>query len=254
MITRRSWFKLFLFLILFLPSGLSFAREELPTATTSAIVEDDNKEDSMDKGKKKKKDSDLDFLQFQMNKLSLRFFLRLALNLFFTFLVIRLVYFPATRQLGFFHTFFIFNTVVFLLTSLLSKVDLSIGTAFGMFAVFSVLRFRTEGLSAKDMTYLFLVIAIGLINAVAKGTFIDLLVINLIILLIAFLLDSNLLLKARDQSKTISYDNIEMIKPVNYSLLLEDLRKRTGLEITRASVDTIDFLKDSCQIVIYYKI
>ncbi len=149
--------------------------------------------------------------------------------------------------------FFVFNTIIFLITYLLSKVDLSLGAAFGLFAVFSILRFRTEGLSAKDMTYLFLAIAIGLINAVSKGTILEVIVINSIILTITFFLDSAVFNKNRELNKIIYYDNIEMVKPENYSLLIEDLKKRTGLEITRASIDSLDFLKDSCKIIIYYK-
>src|SRR5688572_3941200 len=112
-------------------------------------------------------------------KLSPKFFMRLGINLLSTFILVRFIYFPAHKSREYFFTFFIFNLVIFLITFLLNKVEMSLGAAFGLFAVFTMLRYRTEGISIKDMTYLFLVIAIGLINAVSKGGWDELILVNI---------------------------------------------------------------------------
>lgn len=128
---------------------------------------------------------------------------------------------------------------------------MSLGAAFGLFAVFSMLRYRTEGISTKDMTYLFIVIAIGLICAVSKGTYFELSLITAILIAFTYALDGNWLVR-NELVKTIQYENIELIKPENYNALIDDLKKRTGLNIHRASVNRIDFLKDIAVVKIYY--
>ena len=141
---------------------------------------------------------------------------------------------------------------------MLNKVDLSLGAAFGLFAVFGMLRYKTEEISIKDMTYLFLNIAIGLICAVTKikGTedvyeYIFLIGLNAIIFTIIYLLESNVFIK-RESVKLVNYEKIENIKSENQNLLLEDLKQRTGIDIHRISIQKIDFLKDSAQIKIYF--
>lgn len=185
------------------------------------------------------------------DKLSLKFFLRLAIDFVSLFILIRVIYFSIYGKKDFFFTFFLFNIVIFIITYLLNKVDLSMGAAFGLFAVFSLLRYRTEDISAKDMTYLFIVIAMGLISAVSKGTYFELGVINSIILLSAFLLDGNLFMR-NEKSQSIVYENIEMIKPENQQLLIDELKKRTGLEIHKVSIGKLDFLRDTAMVKIYY--
>ncbi len=125
------------------------------------------------------------------------------------------------------------------------------GAAFGLFAVFSMLRYRTEGISTKDMTYLFIVIAMGLICAVSKATYFELIIINLILIAFTYMLDGNWLVR-NELVKSIIYENIEMIRPENYSALMDDLRKRTGLDIHKVSVNKIDFLKDVASVQVYY--
>ena len=117
--------------------------------------------------------------------------------------------------------------------------------------MFSLLRYRTEDISARDMTYLFTVIALGLISSVNKGTMLEILLINCIILLAAWMLDGNILMKT-EFVKTLQYENIELIKPENHELLIEDLRKRTGLNIHKVSIGRMDFLRDTATIKIYY--
>lgn len=193
-----------------------------------------------------------------MEKISFKLLFRLAIDFASVFILIRLVYFRVYKRSELFFTFFIFNLVIFLICFLLNKVDLSMGAAFGLFAVFSMLRYRTEDISIKDMTYLFLVIAIGLINAVSKikgasesYEFAFLGIINGLVILLAFLLESKLLFK-KELIQIIIYDNIELIKSQNENLLIEDIKKRTGIDVKRVSIGKIDFLKDSALIKVYY--
>ena len=132
------------------------------------------------------------------------------------------------------------------------------GAAFGLFAVFSMLRYRTEDISIKDMSYLFLVIAIGLVAAVTKikdtsdgYEYLFLGLINTIVILSAYLFESSLLFK-KENVQLIIYEKIELIKANATDELLLDLRERTGLNIHRISISKIDFLKDSAQIKVYY--
>ncbi len=178
-------------------------------------------------------------------------YIRLAIDFVSVFILVRLIYYPNYKKREFFFTFFIFNLTIFFITFLLNTVDISIGAAFGLFAVFSMLRYRTEGISMKDMTYLFLFIAIGMITAILKGSWGELMLLNSLILGFTYALESNFLLK-KELSKTILYENIEMIKPENHPALVEDLRKRTGLKVHRISIDKIDFLKDKAVIQAYY--
>ena len=128
---------------------------------------------------------------------------------------------------------------------------MSMGAAFGLFAVFSMLRYRTEGIYMKDMTYLFLAIAMGLITAVSKGNWDELSLLNLIIIAFTYLLESNLFLK-KEASKIIQYENIEMIKPEFQAALIADLESRTGIKINRIAISKVDFLRDTAIIRIYY--
>jgi hypothetical protein len=125
------------------------------------------------------------------------------------------------------------------------------GAAFGLFAVFSMLRYRTEGITTKDMTYLFIVIAIGLICAVSKATYFELGIINAILIGFTYTLDGNWLVR-NEMVKTVQYENIEMIKPENYNALVQDLKNRTGLNIHHVAINRVDFLKDVAVLKIYY--
>jgi len=185
------------------------------------------------------------------DKLGPKFFIRLLIDVLSITTLIRLVYYPIYRKKDFFFTFFLFNIVIFILTYLLNKVDLSMGAAFGLFAVFSLLRYRTENISAKDMTYLFTVIAMGLITSVNKGTYFETIIINLIIILFAYFLDGNILVK-NEKSQLIQYEKIELIQPAKEAELIADLKNRTGLNVHKVSINYIDFLKDTAELTVYY--
>lgn len=244
-LTYKTLFKIILFMSLLLPSPTLKAQETFTSSETSI------QEETLGEKKKKKKGGDADFFVVGFDKLSASFFARMLIDILSVLILIRFIYYPIYHKKDFFFTFFLFNIVIFVITYLLNKVDLSMGAAFGLFAVFSLLRYRTENISAKDMTYLFVVIALGLISAVNKGTFIETSIINGIILLIAYSLDANLFIK-NESTKRIQYENIELVRPENSMLLLEDLKKRTGLNIHKISIDDINFLRDTATLTIHY--
>lgn len=184
-------------------------------------------------------------------KLSSKFFIRLLIDLVSVFILIRLIFYRNYKKADQYLTFFAFNLVIFLITYLLNKVEMSMGAAFGLFAVFSMLRYRTESISTKDMTYLFLVIAIGLLSAISKGGWDELTLLNSIILLLTFLLESNWLIK-KEFTKMIQYEKIELILPEKRQELIQDLKNRTGLNIYRVEIQEIDFLKDATRMIVYY--
>ncbi len=185
------------------------------------------------------------------DKVSGKFLMRLGIDLVAVFVIVRLVYFKNYRRTDLFLTFFVFNLIIFLITFLLNKVEMSMGAAFGLFAVFSMLRYRTEGISTKDMTYLFLVIAIGLIMAISKGSWDDLSLLVAIIITVTALLESNVLMK-KEHTKTIIYDNIKLVPTAKREELLADLTTRTGLAVHRVEIQHIDFLKDAATMTIFY--
>jgi hypothetical protein len=245
--TRNSIFKFLLLLVLLAPAP----------SPVHAQDSTDTEQTNPDKKKKKGKtevdapEEAGDFFQFRMDKLSFTFFMRLLIDLVSMFILIGLIYYPNYNKKDFFFTFFMFNLVMFFITYLLNKVQLSTGAAFGLFAVFSLLRYRTEDISAKDMTYLFCVIALGLVTAVNKGNLFEICVINAMMIFMAFLLDGNLILR-QEMIKNVQYDNIEMIKPENHAALIEDLKKRTGLNIHKISIGRVDYLRDTANVKVYY--
>ena len=183
-------------------------------------------------------------------KLTGRFAYNLALDIIAMLIIFGFIYFPNYRNKEFMFTFFLFNIIIFVITFVLNKTSISMGAAFGLFAVFSMLRYRTEGISMKEMTYLLIAIALGLINAIGLNL-LPISVFNLIIIVFIFILDHPIVFK-QEVSKSIIYENIELIKPDDEQLLLEDLRKRTGINIHRFTITAIDFLKDATSINIYY--
>jgi hypothetical protein len=194
----------------------------------------------------------------ELLKVFQKFSFRFLIDIVSVFILVRLVYYRVYKRSDLFFTFFIFNIVIFLICFLLNKVELSMGAAFGLFAVFSMLRYRTEDISIKDMSYLFLVIAIGLIAAVTKikdtsdaYEYLFLGLINAIIVAIAFIFDTSVFFK-KELVKIINYEKIELIKKEKQAELIEDIKNRTGIEVHRISIGKIDFLKDSAQIKIYY--
>lgn len=185
------------------------------------------------------------------DKVSVKFLSRFLVDIVSVFILVRFIYFRHYRRTDLFLTFFGFNIIIFLITYLLNKVEMSMGAAFGLFAVFSMLRYRTENISAKDMTYLFFAIALGLITAISKGSWDDLGIMCIIMLALTALLEGGWLMK-KENTKVIMYDKINLITPERREELILDLKERTGLNIHRVNIQEIDFLKDAANIIIYY--
>jgi hypothetical protein len=184
-------------------------------------------------------------------KLNGKFVIRLAIDLLTTFIIIRLIYFRHYKRTELFLTFFAFNVTIFLIAYLLNRVEMTMGAAFGLFAVFSMLRYRTENISTKDMTYIFIVIAVGLVMAISRGGWDELGLIGLIVVTLMALLESDWLIR-REFIQEVYYDRIELVQPHRRAELLTDLRERTGLDIIRIEIGNIDLLRDAARITIYY--
>ncbi|MEY4084726.1 MAG: hypothetical protein RL074_513 [Bacteroidota bacterium] len=187
------------------------------------------------------------FVNTIFNSLGLRY----LLNLVSVFIVFRFIYFRNYRKTDLFLTFFGFNSIIFFISFMLNKVEISTGAGFGLFAVFSVLRYRTEGIGAKDMTYLFLSISIGLLTAIGPSDGIEISLFCFVIIVLTFILENSIWGK-KEASKIIVYDSLDFINQSQKQELVDDLKSKTGLEIHKISVDSIDYLKDSCTITIYF--
>ncbi len=181
------------------------------------------------------------------------FLLRLLINTVTMIILIRFVYYNIYVKRDFYFTFFLINFIIFLLAYMLEKTKAfsSLGGAFGLLAAFSLLRFRTESITTKDMTYLFIIMTIGLLNSIMKGAYIEIIGLNALIILAVFIVDGNKLMK-NQKTKTLEYNSIENIKPENHPQLIEDLRARTGLDIQKISIEHIEFGKNRVIIKIYY--
>ncbi len=174
-------------------------------------------------------------------------------NLIVITIIVRYIYYPITKNKDYLFTYFLISLTVFLLCILLDNVKLQLGFALGLFAIFGIIRYRTDPIPIKEMTYLFLVIGISVVNALSnkKITHAELLFANSIIIFVAYGLERLWLLK-HETRKNITYEKIELIVPEKRKELLEDLRKRTGIDIIRVEVRRIDFLRDTANIRIFY--
>ena len=182
-------------------------------------------------------------------------FFRFGLNLGVVLLLARWLYYSGSRRKDYLFTYILISSVIFLLCYLLESVKLQMGFALGLFAIFGIIRYRTDQIPIKEMTYLFMIIGVSVINSLfsRKTGVAEVLFTNLIIIVITYGFEKVWLLK-HESSKTIIYEKIELIKPENYDLLQADLIERTGLEsIKRIEVGRIDFLRDTCRLKIYYE-
>lgn len=180
-------------------------------------------------------------------------FFRFLFNTSMVFLIIRFIYYPIRKRKDYLFTYLLISTTIFLLCFLLDNVKLEMGMALGLFAIFGIIRYRTRQIPIKEMTYLFLVIGLSVMNALSskKITYAELGLTNLLLLMVTFTSERLMLLR-HESSKAINYEKIELIKPENREKLILDLEERTGLVINRVEVGKIDFLKDSARINIYY--
>lgn len=182
----------------------------------------------------------------------LEFTLRLIINIVSIYAIARKIYFFRSGNRDYMFTMFIFNVVIFIICFILNSASLSVGFAFGIFAIFSILRYRTYTVPIRDMTYMFVSIALAVLNALATSgiALIHLILINVFIVLIVYFTDRSWI--SRDNKKIILYEKIDLIKPENRGELLKDLKSRTGLDIYRVDIGKIDLLRDTALIRIFY--
>jgi|TARA_B100000929_G_C15339031_1_gene363470 hypothetical protein len=184
----------------------------------------------------------------------LNLIIRFGFNLSVAFIIIKLIYQRDHNNNDFVFTYFMFNSLIFFFASILGSITINMGFAFGLFAVFAILRYRTDPIPIKEMTYLFIVITIGVINALSgdEVSFEALLFTNTALVGLTYFLEkywqNNLL-----ASMNIDYEKIENVKPQNHEALLADLKERTGLNIQDFQFSRMNFLRDTVRIKIYYK-
>ncbi|MBK9420820.1 MAG: DUF4956 domain-containing protein [Flavobacteriales bacterium] len=178
---------------------------------------------------------------------------KFGLDALVVFILIRLIYYPIHRKKENLFTYFVFNFLIFFLCILMNNVKLSMGFGFGLFAVFSIIRYRTEQLEVKDMTYLFTCICLAVINALAgkKISLAELLFTNGMILLLVFLLEQ-VWLTRHEAMRQLIYERIELIKPANRDALHADLRERLGINVSRVEIGRIDLLRDTAMLRVFY--
>jgi hypothetical protein len=179
--------------------------------------------------------------------------LKLIMDLLFTLIIIRFIFYPIYKERDYVFSTIMINVSVFLICFLMASVKFKIGFAFGLFAVFAILRYRTEQIAIREMTYLFVVIIVAVLNSLSDETisYAELILANMVILLSIYILENNLL-HVKEVSRLIVYEKIDLIKPENHDLLIKDLKERTGYNVTKAELVTISFLNDTAKIKISY--
>tara|TARA_B100000609_G_C17162093_1_gene406752 strand:+ start:425 stop:1093 length:669 start_codon:yes stop_codon:yes gene_type:complete len=179
--------------------------------------------------------------------------IRFAINILFLTVIIRCLYYPKSQRKDYLFTYFLIGTITFFLCFALAKLKIGTGMGLGLFAIFGIIRYRTDAIEIKEMTYLFLVIGLSVINSLAskKISIIEIAAINTFAVLITFLLEFVFLLK-HETRKSITYEKIDLIVPDKYEEMKADMELRTGLQINRFEVGKIDFLNDTAQVKIFF--
>ncbi len=176
-----------------------------------------------------------------------------VLNLVVVGIIIHLLYYRKSRRRDYYFTFSLIGISIFLMIFLLGSVKIKVGFALGLFAIFGIIRYRTESVPIREMTYLFAIIAISVINALAVDlSYVELGFTNLSFIVAIWILESTRWLR-HIPTKLILYDKISLITPDKETELRQDLEQRTGLKIIRIEIGYIDFLRDSAIIKIYYE-
>lgn len=184
---------------------------------------------------------------------TIKLLIRFGINFGFIFVLIRFIYYPAAKRKDFLFTYFLIGITIFLLCFMLENVNLEMGLALGLFAIFGIIRYRTDPIPIKEMTYLFIVIAMSVMNALVNKriSISEMVFANGVILVATYGLEKIWLLRHESQ-KVVLYENIELIRKGRREDLIADLSERTGININRIEIGRIDFLRDTALIKIYY--
>ena len=176
-----------------------------------------------------------------------------AFNLSIILIIVRYIYYPITKNKDYLFTYLLISLTVFLLCILLDSVKIELAFALGLFAIFGIIRYRTDPIPIKEMTYLFLVIGVSVIKALAnkKISYSELVFANVMIIAVTYGLEKIWLLR-HETRKNIIYEKIDLIGPDKRDELLLDLKERTGIDVVRVEIRRIDFLKDIAYLRIFY--
>lgn len=194
--------------------------------------------------------AEIPFFDDDVYKMLIRFFI----NFVFLTIIVRFLYYQYSRRRDYLFTFYMIGIIVFFICFTLKKFELDLGMALGLFAIFGILRYRTNPIEIKEMTYLFVVIGVSVINALAnkKMSYVEIVAGNVIIVTAIYILERVWLLKQENKRKII-YENLENTKPENYNHLKDDLEKRTGLSIKKITVGNVDYVNGTATLTIYYE-
>jgi len=179
--------------------------------------------------------------------------LRMVVNLVVLTILIRYLYYPRTKRKDYLFTYYLIGMITFFLCFGLKKLDIDTGMGLGLFAIFGIIRYRTDAIEIKEMTYLFLIIGVSVVNALASNqiSIAEMAIINVTVIALTYGLE-NLWLVKHETRKTINYERIDLIVPEKYEEMKADLEARTGLIINRVEVGKIDFLSDTAQVRVFY--
>lgn len=236
-------------------SSFAQANSSSPSLLNQATnaLQQQGSEEQVDKSVSEEKET-ISFLGMELydddaGKLLFRFFL----NIFFVFILVRLIYYPVSQRKDFLFTYVAISVTVFMLCFLLENVKLDLAFALGLFAIFGIIRYRTDPIPIKEMTYLFIIIGMSVLNALVnkKISYAELLIANGAIIAATYGLERVWLLR-HESYKVVLYDNIELIQSGKRDELIADLQQRTGIKINRVEIGRIDFLRDTALLRIYF--
>lgn len=180
--------------------------------------------------------------------------LHFAFNLLVSWVLVHLLYYRKSGRKDYYFTFLMFSSAMFILLFVLENIKLQIGFALGLFAIFGMIRYRTETIPVREMTYLFVLIAVSIVNGLALNiSYAELVLANCLILFLTWILESGRF-TARTSTKLVTYDRIELIVPERRKELYEDLEKRLGVKVRSVEIGSVDFLKDSSLIKVTYEL
>ncbi len=175
-------------------------------------------------------------------------------NLFICWIIVHFLYYKRNGSGAYYFTFIVFSSAMFMILFVMSSMSIQIGFTLGLFAIFGMIRYRTETIPVREMTYLFIIIALSVVNGIGNELpFLELLVANLVIVLLMLFIEFEFL-EGRTSTKLVIYDRIDMITPEKRPELIEDLKKRLGLDIVKVEVGQVDFLKDSAFVKVTYRL
>ena len=183
-----------------------------------------------------------------------QYMLNFFINFLSAFVIVRFIYYPQRRSQKFVLTFLGFNTIIFILFNYMASIELSMGVGFGLFAIFSILRYRTDPMPSREMTYLFMLIALPMINYVmlSQNSYLELGSTTALICLIMLFLEKGWGFHFMS-SKSITYEKIDLVNANNQKELIADLEERTGLMIHYVDINKINFLNDTAEVKVYYE-